>query len=79
MLEKNWKVIRDEGLALYDPKKAAFVNEDEGLRETGSWQQFTMFSQGRKLPKACAKAPETCKLVENIRDAAGCKRGQVTE
>ena len=32
-LEKNWKVIRDEGVALLDATKGAFVAEDEGLRE----------------------------------------------
>lgn len=76
-LEKNWKVIRDEGVALFDATKGAFVAEEEGLREKGDWQQFTMFQQGRKDHGACNKAPETCKLVEKISDAAGCKRGQV--
>ena len=77
MLEKNWKAIRDEGVALYDPKKGAFVQEEEGLREKGDWQQFTMFFQGRKDTNACAKAPKTCSLIEKIPEAAKCRRGQV--
>jgi aspartate beta-hydroxylase len=76
-LEKNWKTIRDEGVSLYDRKKGAFVPEEEGLREKGDWQQFTMFHQGRKDKTACAKAPKTCSLVEKIPEAAGCRRGQV--
>ena len=76
-MEKNWKTIRDEGVSLYDPKKGAFVPEEEGLRDKGDWQQFTMFHQGRKDKTACAKAPKTCSLVEKIPEAAGCKRGQV--
>ena len=76
-MEKNWKTIREEGVALYDPKKGAFVQEEEGLREKGDWQQFTMFFQGRKDAAACVKAPKTCSLVEKIPEAAGCKRGQV--
>ncbi|XP_028405114.1 aspartyl/asparaginyl beta-hydroxylase-like [Dendronephthya gigantea] len=77
ILEKNWKTIRDEGVALYDPKKGAFMPEEEGLREKGDWQQFTMFFQGRKDQSACAKAPKTCSLIEQIPEAAKCKRGQV--
>jgi aspartyl/asparaginyl beta-hydroxylase (cupin superfamily) len=79
MLEDNWRTIRDEGVALYDPKKGAFVPEEEGLREKGDWKQFTMFFQGRKDKNACSKAPKTCRLVERIPDAAGCRRGQVAE
>lgn len=76
-LEKNWQIIRDEAVALFDPTKGAFVAEDEGLREKGDWQQFTMYHQGRKDHAACAKAPQTCKMVDKIPDAAACKRGQV--
>ena len=51
--------------------------EEEGLREKGDWQQFTMFFQGRKDRSACAKTPKTCSLIEQIPEAAQCKRGQV--
>ena len=36
-----------------------------------------MYHQGRKDHAACAKAPQTCKMVDKIPDAAACKRGQV--
>ncbi|XP_074656499.1 aspartyl/asparaginyl beta-hydroxylase-like isoform X2 [Tubulanus polymorphus] len=45
LLEDNWKLIRDEGLKNMDVKKGAFVSEEENLRETGDWKQFTLWAQ----------------------------------
>ena len=47
MLEKNWKVIREEGLANMDLKSGTFVPEEENLRDTGEWHQFTLYQRGR--------------------------------
>jgi len=47
MLEKNWKTIRDEGLANLDEKSGVFKPEEEDLRETGDWKQFTLYQQGK--------------------------------
>ncbi|KAF4803191.1 Aspartyl/asparaginyl beta-hydroxylase [Turdus rufiventris] len=44
-LEKNWKLIRDEGLAVMDKKRSLFLPEDENLREKGDWSQFTLWQQ----------------------------------
>ena len=49
MLEDNWKTIRDEGLANMDAKRGAFLPEEENLRETGDWKQFTLFQQGQSV------------------------------
>ena len=46
MLERDWKTIRDEGVAQLDPSTGSFLPEDENLRETGDWKQFTLFQQG---------------------------------
>ena len=45
-LESNWETIRDEGLANMDVARGSFVPEDENLRETGDWKQFTLFQRG---------------------------------
>ena len=45
-MQKNWKVIRDEGVAQLDPSTGSFKPEEENLRETGDWKQFTLFQQG---------------------------------
>lgn len=45
-LERNWKLIRDEGLAVLDKTKGLFLPEDENLREKGDWSQFTLWQQG---------------------------------
>lgn len=47
MLENNWKEIRDEGLAQLDQKTGAFIPEEENLRETGDWKQFTLYQRGK--------------------------------
>lgn len=77
ILEANWKTIRDEGLAVMNKDKKAFQFEDENLRETGDWKQFTLFMRGREQEDTCSRVPKTCKIVRNIPNAAGCKRGQV--
>ncbi|KAK2527996.1 Asph [Columba guinea] len=83
-LEKNWKLIRDEGLAVMDKKRNLFLPEDENLREKGDWSQFTLwqqvlyaFSPGRKNENACKSVPKTCALLERFPEATGCRRGQI--
>ncbi|XP_074737999.1 aspartyl/asparaginyl beta-hydroxylase isoform X3 [Strix uralensis] len=76
-LEKNWKLIRDEGLAVMDKKRSLFLPEDENLREKGDWSQFTLWQQGRKNENACKSVPKTCTLLERFPEATGCRRGQI--
>uniref|UniRef100_A0A5S6NS04 Protein tilB homolog n=1 Tax=Xenopus tropicalis TaxID=8364 RepID=A0A5S6NS04_XENTR len=76
-LEANWKLIRDEGLAVIDTEKGLFVPEDENLREKGDWSQYTLWQQGRKNEKSCAAAPRTCALLERFPESTGCRRGQI--
>uniref|UniRef100_A0A8C6R7C6 Aspartate-beta-hydroxylase n=1 Tax=Nannospalax galili TaxID=1026970 RepID=A0A8C6R7C6_NANGA len=76
-LERNWKSIRDEGLAVMDTTKGLFLPEDENLREKGDWSQFTLWQQGRKNENACKGAPKTCALLEKFSETTGCRRGQI--
>ncbi|XP_029389125.1 aspartyl/asparaginyl beta-hydroxylase isoform X4 [Mus pahari] len=76
-LERNWKLIRDEGLMVMDRAKGLFLPEDENLREKGDWSQFTLWQQGRKNENACKGAPKTCALLEKFSETTGCRRGQI--
>ncbi|XP_051016016.1 aspartyl/asparaginyl beta-hydroxylase isoform X1 [Acomys russatus] len=76
-LERNWKLIRDEGLTVMDKAKGLFLPEDENLREKGDWSQFTLWQQGRKNENACKGAPKTCALLEKFSETTGCRRGQI--
>ncbi|XP_069321667.1 aspartyl/asparaginyl beta-hydroxylase isoform X7 [Eulemur rufifrons] len=76
-LERHWKLIRDEGLAVMDKAKGLFLPEDENLREKGDWSQFTLWQQGRKNENACKGAPKTCTLLEKFPETTGCRRGQI--
>ncbi|EHB16565.1 Aspartyl/asparaginyl beta-hydroxylase, partial [Heterocephalus glaber] len=76
-LERNWKLIRDEGLAVMDKANGLFLPEDENLREKGDWSQFTLWQQGRKNENACKGAPKTCALLEKFPETTGCRRGQI--
>lgn len=76
-LERNWKLIRDEGLAVMDKAKGLFLPEDENLREKGDWSQFTLWQQGRKNENSCKGAPKTCSLLEKFPETTGCRRGQI--
>ncbi|XP_061777409.1 aspartyl/asparaginyl beta-hydroxylase-like isoform X1 [Nerophis ophidion] len=76
-LERNWKTIRDEALAMMDSNTGMFVPEEENLREKGEWGQYTLWQQGRKAGDACQATPKTCSLLEKFPEATGCKRGQI--
>ncbi|XP_043735790.1 aspartyl/asparaginyl beta-hydroxylase isoform X5 [Cervus elaphus] len=76
-LERNWKLIRDEGLAAMDKTHGLFLPEDENLREKGDWSQFTLWQQGRKNENACKGAPKTCSLLDKFPETTGCRRGQI--
>ncbi len=64
-------------MSLLDSKTKMFVSEDENLRETGDWKQFTLYARGKKIESNCKHAPKTCKLVDGFLSAKSCKRGQV--
>ncbi|XP_039982986.1 aspartyl/asparaginyl beta-hydroxylase isoform X4 [Xiphias gladius] len=76
-LERNWKLIRDEALAVMDQNTGLFIPEEENLREKGEWGQYTLWQQGRKAGNSCQGAPKTCSLLERYPEATGCKRGQI--
>ncbi|XP_050970085.1 aspartyl/asparaginyl beta-hydroxylase isoform X6 [Labeo rohita] len=77
MLERNWLTIRDEALSVLDSNSGQFLPEDENLRETGDWGQFTLWQQGRKVTSSCRYVPKTCALLERYSEATSCKRGQI--
>ncbi|KAL6490424.1 hypothetical protein MHYP_G00007690 [Metynnis hypsauchen] len=77
MLERNWMTIREEALAVLDTSSGLFLPEDENLRETGNWGQFTLWQQGRKVGTSCQSVPKTCAFLERYPEATTCKRGQV--
>ncbi|XP_069771796.1 aspartyl/asparaginyl beta-hydroxylase [Narcine bancroftii] len=76
-LERNWKLIRDEGMNVMDKEKGFFLPEDENLREKGDWGQFTIWQQGRRIENSCKHVPKTCSLLEKFPESTGCKRGQI--
>ncbi|KAL7880022.1 hypothetical protein SRHO_G00022760 [Serrasalmus rhombeus] len=77
MLERNWMTIRDEALAVLDTSSGLFLPEDENLRETGNWGQFTLWQQGRKVGTSCQSVPKTCAFLERYPETTTCKRGQI--
>ncbi|KPU76970.1 uncharacterized protein Dana_GF11291, isoform C [Drosophila ananassae] len=75
-LQFHWRTIRDEALELLG-KTGFFEDEAEQLRHKGVWQQFELFSQGRRMGDNCQKTPKTCALVQQFPESSGCRRGQV--
>ena len=63
---------------MLDKKSGGFIPEEENLRDQGDWKQFTLYQRGRKNAAACQKTPQTCAIIDTIRDATSCKRGQVS-
>ncbi|XP_019869478.1 aspartyl/asparaginyl beta-hydroxylase isoform X2 [Aethina tumida] len=74
-LEKNWREIRREGLAILN-QKGYFVDESENLRNTGEWKQFELYARGQKNIVNCKKCPVTCQVIDSNPVARNCKRGQ---
>ncbi len=62
---------------LINKKNSFFEAEDENLREKGDWKQFNMYIRGRKVEENCKRTPITCKLIDQIKPARTCNRGQV--
>lgn len=76
VLEQNWERIRDEGMSVLN-KQGYFTDESENLRDVGDWQQFELFSRGKKMVKNCQLTPFTCKIIDTFPEARFCNRGQV--
>lgn len=76
-IQKYWQIIRDEGLRLLS-EDGVFEHEAESLKdgENGEWKQLELFARGQKTTR-CKLAPITCKVIEQFKSAALCKRGQV--
>jgi len=74
LLRKNWKIIRNEALAVMNDK--GFLPEEEGLKEKGNWKQYTLFQHTQKFNKNCLKTLKTCELIEQFPEASNHKRGQ---
>jgi aspartyl/asparaginyl beta-hydroxylase (cupin superfamily) len=63
-LERNWKVIRDEMIALRSTGFIAWP-EKSLYGETG-WSTFGLYAFGQKQEANCALCPRTTELVERI-------------
>ncbi|XP_063929190.1 aspartyl/asparaginyl beta-hydroxylase isoform X3 [Zophobas morio] len=74
-LENNWQKIREEGISVLN-KNGLFQSESENLKDTGDWKQFELFARGQKNVNNCKKCPITCRIIESVPDARGCRRGQ---
>ncbi|KAH8261008.1 hypothetical protein KR044_002121 [Drosophila immigrans] len=75
-LQLSWRAIRREALTLLNAR-GNFQPEAEQLRDTGNWQQFELFAQGRRQHGNCRRAPLTCALLDQLPASTGCRRGQV--
>ncbi|KAH8370629.1 hypothetical protein KR093_004381 [Drosophila rubida] len=75
-LQQSWRAIRREALSLLNAR-GNFQPEAEQLRDTGNWQQFELFAQGRRQHANCQRAPLTCALLDQLPASTGCQRGQV--
>lgn len=71
----NWKIIRLEAEKIFKARK--FEAESENLKDSGTWNQFELYRQGRKLEKNCQLAPTTCSIVEKFEAAKTNRRGQI--
>nr|XP_023017025.1 aspartyl/asparaginyl beta-hydroxylase [Leptinotarsa decemlineata] len=75
LLKKNWRKIREEALSVLNVK-GYFQDESENLKDTGDWKQFELYARGKKNSRNCGRCPFTCSILDQIPEAAGCKRGQ---
>lgn len=74
-LQRNWRSIRKEALALLN-HRGNFQPEAEQLRDTGDWQQYELFARGNRLHGNCQRAPITCALLDKFPASTDCRRGQ---
>ena len=69
-LRDNWKVIRDEALAVYGAGKIDYNSEQQDLAFVSfkklGWKRFHMKWYGDFLPSALAQCPRTVELLRSI-------------
>ena len=71
----KWKAIRNEALEIYQHN--LFTIQNENIRDTGSWEVYTLFILGKKINENCIYAPITCKLFESLPQIANNRYGSV--
>ncbi|CAB4062313.1 ASPH [Lepeophtheirus salmonis] len=71
----EWEKVRDEVLKVKNG--SGFLQESENLLDSGSWQQFEIYKQGRKVKNNCLLTPFTCSLFEHFPPARTNTRGQI--
>ena len=78
-LQKQYRVIRSEGLKALFGNDKNYKEESENLREEGLWQQLVLFETGVRSEQGCKLAPKTCSLIMKYMKeiSAECKHGQV--
>ena len=54
-----------------------FDKEAEGLQREGDWRQFNLYERGMKNEKNCKHTPKTCRILEPMKEAVECRRGQI--
>ena len=54
-----------------------FDKEAEGLQKEGDWRQFNLYERGMKNEKNCKHTPKTCRILEPMKEAVECRRGQI--
>ena len=74
-IKKNWKAIRRE--ALQALKSNLYINQAEGIRETGSWKVFPLYQSGIRNGKNCMHAPVTCNFIQEIPHISENRQGTV--
>ncbi len=70
-------MIKNEALALLNQNTKTFISSEEILLNKGYSQQFNLYLKGKKITDNCQKMPITCNLIEKIKPATSCTRGQI--
>ena len=64
-IQNIWKIIANEALAVIESKEGGFTKYWEET-DSGNWDYFSLFFEGKKKEENCRKMPQTCSAIEEI-------------
>ena len=75
IIQEEWERIRKEALAIY--RSNLYVQHYENIKDTGNWEIYMLYRNGRKNIKNCRRAPVTCTIIDEITHISHNRKGNV--
>ncbi|CAG9533667.1 unnamed protein product [Cercopithifilaria johnstoni] len=76
-IERQWTVIREEGVAILNNKPYLFEPQHKELIVDGQWSSYSLYSSNSWNSSNCLKAPKTCDIMRMFKDSSDCLKSEI--